>query len=141
MMAESELEHEVNDGPASNFLRAGRSLAGSLIALLQTRIELISTEIEEEWLRIAALVMIGLAALFCAGMAIILLVALVVAAFWDSHRFLAIGLLAGAFFIATLIFWRSLLMRYQAKPRLFAASLDELGKDHALISMGSEAAR
>jgi uncharacterized membrane protein YqjE len=134
MMVEHAPEQEPGDGPASNFLRAGRSLVGSLIAVLQTRIELISTEIEEEWLRIAALVMIGLAALFCAGMAIILLVALVVAAFWDSHRLLAIGLLAGAFFLATLLFWRSLLLRYQAKPRLFSASLDELRKDQALVS-------
>ena len=69
-MAERELEPEVNDGAASNFLRAGRSLAGSFIAVLQTRIALLSTEIEEERLSIAAMVMIGLAALFCAGIAI-----------------------------------------------------------------------
>lgn len=134
MMVEDAPEQGLGDGPASNFLRAGQSLVGSLLALLQTRIELISTEIEEEWLRIAALVMIGLAALFCVGMAIILLVALIVAAFWDSYRLLAIGFLAGAFFIAGFVFWRSFLMRYQAKPRLFSASLDELRKDQALVS-------
>ncbi len=134
MTVERASEQESGDGPASNFLRAGQSLAASLIAVLQTRIELLSTEIEEEWLRIAALVMIGLAALFCAGMAIILLVALIVAAFWDSYRLLAIGFLAGAFFMVGLVFWRSLLMRYQAKPRLFSASLDELRKDQALVS-------
>lgn len=123
-----------NSGPASNFLRAGQRLVGSAIAILQTRLELLSTEVEEEWLRIAGLIMIGLAALFCVGMAIMLLVALVVVAFWDSYRLLSISLLASAFAIAAWVFWRSLMMRYQSKPRLFAATLDELGKDQAAIS-------
>ncbi len=133
MTLERALEPEPGDGPASNFLRAGQSLVASFIAVLQTRIELLSTEIEEKWLRIFALVMIGLVALFCAGMAVILLVALIVAAFWDSYRLLAIGFLAGIFFIASLVLSRSLLRRYQAKPRLFSVSLDELRKDHALV--------
>jgi uncharacterized membrane protein YqjE len=134
MPQERALEPELSEGPASKFLRAGRSLAGSFIAAVQTRVELLSNEIEEEYLRIAALILIALAALFCAGMTIILLVALIVAAFWDSHRLLALGLLAGTFFTATLVIWRSLLLRYLAKPRLFSASLDELSKDQALVA-------
>jgi uncharacterized membrane protein YqjE len=123
-----------SSGPASNFLRAGQSLVGSVIAVLQTRLELLSTEIEEEWLRITGLIMIGLSALFCVGVAIMLVVTLIVAAFWDSYRLLSIGVLASAFAIAAWIFWRSLVLRYQSKPRLFAATLDELGKDQAAIS-------
>ncbi len=142
MMYDRALETETTNGagsdsssgPASNFLRAGQRLMGSAIAVLQTRLELLSTEVEEEWLRIAGLIMIGLSALFCVGMAVMLLVALIVAAFWDSHRLLSIGLLASAFAVAAWICWRSLMARYQSKPRLFAATLDELGKDQAAIS-------
>jgi uncharacterized membrane protein YqjE len=132
--ASNAAEIDSNSGPASNFLRAGQRLVGSAIAVLQTRLELLSTEVEEEWLRIAGLIMIGLAALFCVGMAIMLLVALIVVVFWESHRLLSIGVLAGAFAIAAWIFWRSLSTRCQSKPRLFAATLDELGKDQAAIS-------
>ncbi len=116
-------------GIAGNLLRALQNLGGSFLAIVQTRLQLLSTEFEEEWLRLAGLAVLALAALFCAGVAIVLAVVFVVAAFWDSYRLSAIIALGAVFVLMAVVLWRMLVMRYAAKPPLFAASLKELRKD------------
>lgn len=105
-------------------------LAASLLAIAHTRLELISTELEEErvwWISTLAWTLL---ALFCAGLAIVLLTVLVVAAFWDTHRLLTLGVLAVGFCLAAIVAARVVLDKVRAKPRLFASSLAELSKDH-----------
>ncbi len=127
---------ETSGGPAGNLLRAVRTLIASLLAIAQTRMELLSTEIEEEWLRLVTLLVIGLAGLFCLSLATMLAVALIVAAFWEQHRLLTIGLLTLCFALVGAGLLRAMVLRYRAKPRLFSASLDELGKDHERLTLG-----
>ena len=122
-------------GPVAGMLRSAQSLLASTLEIAQTRIELLATEVEEEWLRIAMLFAIGLAGLFCVGVATILVVALVVAAFWETHRLLTIGLLALLFSCGGALLLRAMVIRYRAKPRLFAASLDELSKDRQHLAL------
>ena len=121
-------------GIAGNLLRALQNLGGSFLAIVQTRLELLSTEIEEEWLRLAGFALIALAVLFCAGVAIVLAVVFVVAAFWDSYRLSAIVALGAAFVLIAVVLWQVLVMRYAAKPALFAASLKELRRDRECAS-------
>jgi uncharacterized membrane protein YqjE len=120
---------EAPAGIAGNLLRSVQNLGGSFLAIVQTRLELLSTEIEEEWLRLAGFVLLALAALFCVSVAIVLAVVFVVAAFWDSYRLSAIVGLGAVFVLIAAVLWRMLIMRYAAKPPLFAASLKELRKD------------
>ncbi|MEO7253937.1 MAG: phage holin family protein [Casimicrobium sp.] len=120
---------EAPAGIAGNLLRSVQNLGGSFLAIVQTRLELLSTEIEEEWLRLAGFVLLALAALFCVSVAIVLAVVFVVAAFWDSYRLSAIVGLGAVFVLIAAVLWRMLVMRYAAKPPLFAASLKELRKD------------
>ena len=52
------------DAPAAiaeNLLRALQNLGGSCLAIVKTRFELLSTEIKEEWLRLARFALIALA--------------------------------------------------------------------------------
>ena len=121
-------------GVAGNLLRALQNLGGSFLSIAQTRLELLSTEIEEEWLRLAGFALLALAAFFCVGVAIVLAVVFIVAAFWDSYRLSAIVALAAAFVVIAVVLWRVLVMRYAAKPQLFAASLKELRKDRECTS-------
>ena len=125
---------EAPAGIAGNLLRALQNLGGSFLAIVQTRLELLSTEIEEEWLRLVGFALLALAALFCVGVAIVLAVVFIVAAFWDSYRLTAIVALGAAFFVIATVFWRVLVMRYAAKPQLFAVSLKELRKDRETAS-------
>jgi len=125
---------EAPAGIAGNLLRSLQNLGGSFLAIVQTRLELLSTEFEEEWLRLAGFALLAVAALFCVGAAIVLGVVFIVAAFWDSYRLSAIVGLGAAFVLIAIVLWRVLVMRYAAKPPLFAASLKELRKDRERAS-------
>lgn len=106
-----------------------KGLAASLIAIVHTRLDLLSTELEEERARLASVLVMLFVALFCIGIGVVLLVFLIVAAFWESHRLLALAGLTVFFLVggATAIgFARH---RLRTKPKLFAASLAELSKD------------
>lgn len=122
-------------GIAGNLLRALQNLGGSFLSIVHTRLQLLSTEFEEEWLRLVGFALLAISALFCAGVAIILVVVFVVAAFWDSYRLSAILGLGAAFALIAVVLWRVLVMRYAAKPPLFAASLQELRKDREATSV------
>ncbi len=111
-----------------------KSLAASLVAIAHTRIELLSNDFEEERERLLSALLILLTALFCIGIGVLLLTLLLVAIFWDSHRFLVLGLLTGLFLIIGLIMYEFALYKLRTKPRLFAASLTELSKDHQQLS-------
>lgn len=105
-------------------------LAASLVAIAHTRLELLSTELEEERVWLVSTLAWALAALFCAGLAVVLAAVWVVAVFWDTHRLLALGVLTAGFFLATVLAALAVLAKIRAKPRLFAGSLAELSKDH-----------
>lgn len=103
--------------------------AATLVALAQTRLELLSTDLEEERLHVFSLLVSVLAALFLVGVGLVLATILLVVAFWDAHRLLALGSLAGFFLAAGLAVAGVAVRKARTKPRLFAASLSELNKD------------
>jgi uncharacterized membrane protein YqjE len=74
-----------------------RNLAATLVAVLHTRLELLVTEIEEERVRLLQILLWAAAALFCLGIGVLLLVILLIALFWDTHRIAVIGTLAVVF--------------------------------------------
>lgn len=104
-------------------------LAATVTALLHTRIELASVEVEEEALRIYFSLLSSLIALFCAGMVVLLLAIMVLVLFWDSHPIAALAIMAGIFALAAIKIALSVRNSYQKKPRLLAYSLAELSKD------------
>jgi uncharacterized membrane protein YqjE len=118
-----------SQGGLSGLLTALQNLAASLLAILQTRLELISVEVEEEWLRLAGFLVLGLVCLFCAGMVILLLTALVIAVFWDTYRMQAMVALVLVFALAGVLLWHTLKTRFRNKPAFLGATLAELGRD------------
>lgn len=104
-------------------------MTGTLLSIFQTRLELLSNELEEERLRFEQTLLYSGIALLFFGLSIMLLTVLIVVVFWDSQRLLVLGGLAGLFFIAGLLVWylsRSLLRK---ESKLFSASLAELSSD------------
>lgn len=120
---------------SSGLLASVRALLGTLLGIVQTRLEILVTEIEEERLRLTKMLFYGLLTLFFLGMAILLLTTLLVAAFWDSHRLMAITAVAIIYLGMALLCGFCLRQQAKQKPRLFASSLAELGKDRAELAV------
>jgi uncharacterized membrane protein YqjE len=96
---------------------------------VNTRLDLLSSDLEEERAHLFSLLMLALAALFCLGLGVLLATLLLVVAFWDTHRLLVMATLAGFFLTAGAAAWGFVLHKTKTKPRLFAASMSELLKD------------
>jgi uncharacterized membrane protein YqjE len=111
-----------------------RQLAATLLAMGRTRLELLSTELEEERERLSAMLLWTLVALFCAAWGMALLTMLIMVIFWDTHRLWAIGILALLFLGGSILAARVVQVKARGKPRLFATSLAELSTDQQQIS-------
>ena len=104
-------------------------LVATFIAVLQTRAELATVEIEEEALRYFTYLMMALAAMFFAGVAILLAILLIVALYWDEHRVGVLLTLIALFAIASAAVGLKLRDRYRRKPSLLGHTLVELSRD------------
>lgn len=108
-------------------------MVGTLLAIFQTRLELLSNEIEEERLRIRQMLLYGSIALFFFGLSIMLITVFIVVMFWDSYRLSVLGGLASLFFLAGLLVWNSLHCASLQRSKLFATSLAELDEDRTRL--------
>jgi uncharacterized membrane protein YqjE len=125
---------EGGNQPDGGLFGSIRTMASTLLAIVQTRAELLSTELEEERIRLTSMLVWGFVMLFCAGLGVIFVTLLFVVALWDDHRLLAVGIPAAAFLLAAFASWRVVATKAQAKPKLFSASLAELAKDREQLN-------
>jgi uncharacterized membrane protein YqjE len=119
---------------AESLARMGRTLLG----VIHTRLELISVEVEEELVRLASYLVLALIALFCGGIALLLLILFVVVLFWDSYRTEVLCLLILLFGGAAAGLGWYLRRAWRNKPRLLAHSLSELREDARTLQGDSD---
>ena len=106
-----------------------KRLTGTLLSILQTRLELLANELEEERLRVRQMLFYGSVALFLFSMATMLLTVFVVVLFWNSYRLEVLGGLTVLFLCCGLLVWSALLRVARERPKLFSTSLAELTDD------------
>lgn len=116
-------------GERKGLLESLTTFAATLVAIVHTRLDLLSSDFEEAREHLLSLLVLALAALFFLGVGVLLVSIFIVAAFWDTHRLLALGGLAGFFLATGMAAWAFAMHKVRTKPRLFAASLSELIKD------------
>jgi uncharacterized membrane protein YqjE len=114
-----------------------KTLSVSLISIVQTRLELLSTDVAEEREQLTSFLVLVLVALSFLGVGVVLLAILIVVAFWETHRLLALAGLTGLFLTAGVGLGWYAMHRVRTKPRLFEASLAELSKDRQHLRSGS----
>lgn len=106
-----------------------KGLAASSVAIVRTRLELLSTEVAEEKERFLSLLWLGMAALFFIGLGIIFAALLLTVALWENHRLLVLAILTLLFLGLGLAALSMALKQARSGSRLFSASLAELSKD------------
>jgi uncharacterized membrane protein YqjE len=118
-----------SDGPVSGLFKSISNLFATLIAIAQTRIELLTTELQAEVQRSGEIIVWTLVALLSAAMALLWIAIFVVVLLWDTHRVLA-GLAVIAFF-SLLAITAGVVLRakIRSKPRLLEGTRAELAKD------------
>ncbi len=120
---------EKTPGASKGLLDSLTTLAASLVAIAHTRLDLLSSDLEEEREHFFSQLALALAALFFLGVGVLLVTLLLVVAFWDTYRLLVLGTFAVLFLAAGIAAWRIALHKARTKPRFFAASMSELLKD------------
>ena len=106
-----------------------RRLFDTFLALLWTRLELLSTEVAEERLNLARMVLIALGSLLCLQVGVILAILFVILVVGEHDRLAAIGIAALTLLLAALAGALWLRRWLNTRPPLFAATLAELRKD------------
>lgn len=110
-----------------------RALLVDGVDLLRTRIELLTTELEEEKLRLLSLLTYGAIALVFLAAGLVFLAVFLTVLMWEGQRLLALGIFTTLFLTAGIAALLAALARARAGSRLFAASLAELARDRAAL--------
>ena len=110
-------------------------MAGTLLAIFQTRLELLASEMEEARLNFELMLLYGSIALFFFGLAIILLTILFVVLLWDSYRLPVLGSFIGMYLVAGLLAWNALRRVAREKSKLFSTSLAALADDRDQLAL------
>ncbi|MDO8291815.1 MAG: phage holin family protein [Gallionella sp.] len=114
---------------STGLMESLKRMAGTLLVIFQTRLALLSNEIEEERLHVGQMLLYGSVALLFFGFAIILLTVFILMLFWDSQRLLVLGGFTALYFVAGLLAWNALRRMARERSKLFSASLAELAGD------------
>jgi len=120
--------------PTLGVMDSFRTMLGTTAKMVRTRLEIISTEIEEqrEWLQ--SLMLLAVAALFFLSIGFLLATMFVVAFFWETHPLAVLGGFS-ALYLGVGI-WAAITFRskMRERPKVFAATTRELAKDEAQLN-------
>lgn len=106
-----------------------RRLGHTLLRVLQTRLEILSTEFADERINLTRLTLVALTVVFCLQTGLMLAIVFVVLAVSPENRLMAIGVTALALLLGALagVLWMRLWLK--RRPPMFAATIAELRKD------------
>lgn len=122
------------DPRTSGLMASLRRLLATLAGIVETRIELLSMEIEEQALLFWQLLLLAVAVLVFSGLALLTFSVWILLLFWDSHPTTAMACLTLTYLAAALAALLGFRSRCRSRPRLFASSLGELARDRAHLA-------
>ncbi|PHM20593.1 MAG: hypothetical protein CK604_06650 [Curvibacter sp. PD_MW3] len=111
-----------------------RQLLATGVETLRVRLELLSTEVEQEKIRLFDAVLWAGLALLLLGMGLLFLCGLIVVLLWDQHRLLALGGLTVVFLGSGYWVLQIARTRLRAPGGLFASSVAELERDRSELA-------
>lgn len=117
-----------------NLLSSIKGLASTGALIAQTRLELLSTDVQIARSKFVSLLVMIVSALFFLFFGLVMLALFIVIFSWETDRMMALGVLTGAFLSVGLILALLIAQSLRTMPRLFEASITELAKDREALS-------
>lgn len=123
-----------NAPPTLGVMDSIRTALATAARTIRTRLDIISTELEEqrEWLQ--HLILLAVTGLFCACMGLVMVTMFVVALFWESHPVAVLGGFSALYLgvgVWALLAFRA---KMSARPKLFSTTTGELAKDEERLT-------
>ena len=123
------MNSESQEAPREGLAGSLRRLVGSVLHVIQTRFEILSTEIAEERFNLARLALVVFVALFCLQAGTLLAVLFLVLVIGQEHVVAAIGISALVLLLGALSAGLWLRTWLKRRPPMFGATIAELRKD------------
>lgn len=117
-----------------NLLSSIKNLAATGASIAQTRLELLSVDLQIARSKFISLLVLIVSALFFLFFGLVMLSLLIVIYSWESDRMLALGLLTSGFIAIGIILTILIMRSLRTMPKLFEASIAELAKDQEELS-------
>lgn len=124
----------MSEASPPGFVARLRRVADNLLAAGQTRLALLSVELQEEKLRAVGLIFNTILAALFVGFGSLFLAVFLTVWLWDSHRLLALGVATCVFFGVGLVAATQAARRLNDGSRPFAGSLAELQQDREALA-------
>lgn len=112
-----------------NLLSALKNLVSTGASIAQTRLELISTDVQIARAKFLRLLVMLIFTLFFLFFGLVMLALLIVIYSWESDRMLALSLLTSSFLAVGCILALVVMRALKTMPKLFEATIAELAKD------------
>ena len=117
-----------------NLLSSLKNLVSTGASIAQTRLELISTDVQIARSKFISLLVMIVFALFFLFFGLVMLALLIVIYSWETDRILVLTLLTSGFLAVGVILAVVILQSLRTMPKLFEATISELQKDREELS-------
>jgi uncharacterized membrane protein YqjE len=117
-----------------NLLSSLKNLVSSGVSIAQTRLELISTDVQIARNQFLGLLIMLIFTLFFLFFGLVMLALLIVIYSWETDRILALSLLTSGFLAVGIILALVVIRSLKTMPKLFEATIAELAKDRQELS-------
>lgn len=117
-----------------NLFSSLKNLVSTGASIAQTRLELISTDVQIARAKFLSVMVMVMFTLFFLFFGLVMLALLIVIYSWETDRILALSMLTSVFLATGLILALVVLRSLKTMPKLFEASIAELAKDRQELS-------
>ena len=117
-----------------NLFSSLKNLVSTGASIVQTRLELISTDVQIARAKFISLLVMIIFTLFFLFFGLVMLALLIVIYSWEADRIFALSLLTGGFLSVGVILALVVLRSLKTMPKLFEATITELSKDRQELS-------
>ncbi len=117
-----------------NLLSSIKGLVATGASIAQTRLELLSVDVQIARSKFIHLLVMIISALFFVFFGLVMLALLIVIYSWETNRMMALGLLTVGFLSIGLLLTYLIAQSLRTMPKLFEGSIAELSKDKEELS-------